>query len=37
MRGLQSWTLELAPHIRTKIAESLDAASPATAYQKEEG
>ena len=37
MRGLQSRTLELAPHLRTKTAESLDAASPATAYQKEEG
>jgi hypothetical protein len=37
MRGLQSRTLELAPHLRTKTAESLDAASPAVAYQKEEG
>ena len=37
MRGLQSRTLELAPHLRTKTAESLDAASFATAYQKEEG
>ena len=37
MRGLQSRTLELDPHLRTKTAEYLDAASPATAHQKEEG